>query len=251
MVPNDRRKQILSILEVRGYISINELANRLYVSIPTIRRDLTSMEKDGQVRRTHGGVTYVQPQNDISPLELRNKEHLEAKNHIGKLAASLLSDGQSLFIDSSSTSYSLVKYIPKEMHLNIVTNGTYIAQAFKEFENVHLELTGGIYDFHHACLIGNDAISFVDHRYTDWFFVSANTMDMRGITSKSYIDIDLKQEMKKHAHKTILMMDSSKFNLTSLYKVFDYTDIDLLITDRSVPEQIEQELRKNNIKLLL
>lgn len=68
MVPNERREKILSILQTREYISIHELAKRLYVSLPTIRRDLTTMEADGQVRRTHGGVTYIHPESDISPL---------------------------------------------------------------------------------------------------------------------------------------------------------------------------------------
>lgn len=249
MIPTERRNQIMSILEIRGYVSINELAKRLYVSIPTIRRDLTSMEKDGQVRRTHGGVIYIQPQNDISPIELRNRENIKEKDHIGQIAASLLSDGQSLFIDPSSTSYSFVKHIPKEMHLNIVTNGTYIVQAFKEYPNVRLEVTGGTYDFHHSCSFGTEAVNFVKNRYTDWFFVSANTLDINSITSRSNIDISLKQEMQKHAKKTVLMMDSSKLNKTSYYKVFDYKDISLFITDALLPEEIEKQFQKNHIPI--
>ena len=82
MVPNERRQKILSILQAREYISIHELAQRLYVSLPTIRCDLTCMEADGQVRRTHGGVTYIHPESDISPIALRNHQHIEEKEAI-------------------------------------------------------------------------------------------------------------------------------------------------------------------------
>lgn len=246
MVPNERRQKILSILQAREYISIHELAQRLFVSLPTIRRDLTCMEADGQVRRTHGGVTYIHPEIDISPIALRNHQHIEEKEAIGKEAIQLLSDGESLFIDSSSTAYCFVKAIPKDMRLNVVTNGSFIAQAFHEHPHVHVELVGGQYDPHHACVIGTEATHFIQSRFADWFFVSANSMDTHCITSQSNIDIDLKQAMHAHAQQTILLMDDSKFLNTSFYKVFDFDAIDQLITNH-LPKEIEKALIENQV----
>lgn len=246
MVPNERRQKILSILQTREYISIHELAKQLYVSLPTVRRDLSYMEADGQVRRTHGGVTFIHPESDISPIALRNHEHMEEKEAIGKEAVKLLSDGESLFIDSSSTAYCFVKAIPKDMRLNVVTNGLYIAQSFHEHPHVHVELVGGQYDPHHACLIGAEASHFIQSRFADWFFVSANAMDTHCITSQSNIDIDLKQCMHTHAQQTILLMDDSKFLNTSFYKVFDLYDIDQLITNH-LPSEMEDALIENQV----
>ena len=165
---------------------------------------------------------------------------------IGKEAVKLLSDGESLFIDSSSTAYCFVKAIPKDMRLNVVTNGLYIAQSFHEHPHVHVELVGGQYDPHHACLIGAEASHFIQSRFADWFFVSANAMDTHCITSQSNIDIDLKQCMHTHAQQTILLMDDSKFLNTSFYKVFDLYDIDQLITNH-LPSEMEDALIENQV----
>ena len=79
MIPDERRTQILTALHAKGYASVEELAKTVYVSIPTIRRDLIIMEKDGQIRRTHGGALYVSPDSGIPPLALRNQVHIEEK----------------------------------------------------------------------------------------------------------------------------------------------------------------------------
>lgn len=250
MIPDERRTQILTALHAKGYASVEELAKTVYVSIPTIRRDLIIMEKDGQIRRTHGGALYVSPDSGIPPLALRNQVHIEEKTKIGKMAASMIKEGHSIFIDSSSTGFYLVKSIPRDRQITVMTNGLAIAQAFDEHTHVHVEMTGGTYDSHHACMVGWEAASFINQRYADWFFVSGNTMDARhGITAYSSIDIPIKQAMAKNARKTVLLMDHSKMDQVSYYQIFEWKDIDILVTDREVSSFLQKTCYENHVQI--
>lgn len=249
MVPEERREKILEVLEKKGYASVEELAHILYVSIPTIRRDLVSMSKDHQLRRTHGGAVYIQPGNDILPLTIRNQQNPEAKIKIGKKACTFLQDGQSIFIDSSSTGMNVIKALDENIRLTIITNGVSTAKLLSSYPNVKVELTGGSYDFHHDCLHGWEATQFVERRNVNWFFVSANHFNEKGITSDSNIDIDLKKAMSNHAQKVVLLMDHDKSIGTSLYQVFEWKDIDVFITDQKLDKNMDKVCKENNIEV--
>ena len=103
MIPDERRKEILELLDEKGYVSVKDLSQRLYVSLPTIRRDLTLLEREGYVLRTHGGASLSISDSFVEPFALRKKTNLEAKKYIGKIAASLIHNNDTLFITSSST----------------------------------------------------------------------------------------------------------------------------------------------------
>ena len=90
MIPDERRKEILELLDEKGYVSVKDLSQRLYVSLPTIRRDLTLLEREGYVLRTHGGASLSISDSFVEPFALRKKTNLEAKKYIGKIAASLI-----------------------------------------------------------------------------------------------------------------------------------------------------------------
>lgn len=251
MIPKDRRDEILYLLALKKFATVEDLAQSVYVSIPTIRRDLQVMEEDGQIRRTHGGALYVSPESGIPPLALRNQTNMNEKIRIGKAASQLVVDGQSLFIDSSSTSLCFVKNLPKNMKCTVCTNGLAIAQAFDAHPNITMELVGGSYDLHHHCTVGAEACDFVEQRWTDWFFVSANTADIKqGIASFSSIDLSLKKKMQEHAKKTVLLLDSSKFHQQSYYTIFNWNQIDILVTDQ-VDDKIQKICKENKTKIIL
>ena len=86
MIPDERRKEILELLDEKGYVSVKDLSQRLYVSLPTIRRDLTLLEREGYVLRTHGGASLSISDSFVEPFALRKKTNLEAKKYIGKIA---------------------------------------------------------------------------------------------------------------------------------------------------------------------
>lgn len=251
MIPKERREEILSLLALKKFVTVEDLAQSVFVSIPTIRRDLQAMEEDGQIRRTHGGALYVSPESGIPPLALRNQTNINEKIRIGKAASKLIEDGQSLFVDSSSTSLCFAKALPKNMKCTVCTNGLAIAQAFDAHPNVSMELIGGSYDLHHHCTIGADACDFIEKRWSDWFFVSANTADIKqGIGSLSSIDISLKKKMKEHAKKTVLLLDASKFHQQSYYTIFTWNQIDILVTNQA-DKAIQNICKKHGVQIIV
>lgn len=122
MIPDERRKEILELLDEKGYVSVKDLSQRLYVSLPTIRRDLTLLEREGYVLRTHGGASLSISDSFVEPFALRKKTNLEAKKYIGKIAASLIHNNDTLFITSSSTCLEFANHIKPDLRLNILTN---------------------------------------------------------------------------------------------------------------------------------
>ena len=92
MIPQERRKQILSLLSSHGYMTVEELAERIYVSVPTIRRDLAALAEEGSVRRVHGGASHVSREAFEWPFDLRDRVNLPEKRVIGSLAAKLASE---------------------------------------------------------------------------------------------------------------------------------------------------------------
>ena len=132
MIPDERRKEILELLDEKGYVSVKDLSQRLYVSLPTIRRDLTLLEREGYVLRTHGGASLSISDSFVEPFALRKKTNLEAKKYIGKIAASLIHNNDTLFITSSSTCLEFASHIKPDLRLNILTNGMPLAHKLSE-----------------------------------------------------------------------------------------------------------------------
>ena len=104
MVPEERKQQILALLERKRYVTVEELSKELFVSLPTIRRDLAALELEGALTRTHGGASYNQAGTQVAPFILREKSNYQEKQVIGNVAAGLVENGDTLFISSSSTS---------------------------------------------------------------------------------------------------------------------------------------------------
>ena len=103
MIPQERKQQILVLLSAEGYMTVEDLAERVYVSVPTIRRDLAALAEEGSIRRVHGGASHVSRESYEWPFDLRDRVNLPEKSVIGKLAAKLVKDGDHIFIDSGST----------------------------------------------------------------------------------------------------------------------------------------------------
>ena len=121
MSSNLRHKEILSILDEQGSVSIRELTHRLYVSEATVRRDLNELEKAGALKRTFGGATPILNTNRQIPLFVRESLNSKAKNEICRRAAELIREGDTVFVDGSSTAQYLVKYIADIKDIIVVT----------------------------------------------------------------------------------------------------------------------------------
>ena len=133
MLKDERKAELLQMIEESGYISVEELSSKLYISQSTIRRNLTQLEKLGYVKRTHGGVEMCD-ESYHAPVRLRMKKNHMAKSNVAKLAAERIRDDSIIFLDCSSTCLHMVPYLQKKKNITVYTNGVEMCSLLAETE---------------------------------------------------------------------------------------------------------------------
>lgn len=252
MLSENRRQEILSILQKKGYCSVEYLSSQVYASIPTIRRDLTYLEKEGLIKRIHGGASYFRGAPQMLPFELRKKAMTKEKMKIAEAAARLLYDHDSIFIDSSSTCFCLAQAIDPHIKLRVLTNSFAIAQALSEKNDTVIELTGGHYQSSNLSTYGSETESTISHHYAKYCFITVNSVDPDfGFSNITETDIGVKRAFAKHAEKVVMLVDSSKLNRKNYYKVFDFNEIDILITDKKLDDQLFEVCNNHQIQVII
>ena len=178
-----RQKEILAILGKKSDVSVTELCERLFVSPPTIRRDLQFLEKEGLIRRTHGGAALLRGAASESPFAIRSGENRGAKEQLAEQALGFISDGMTLFLDSSSTVLRLARRLGEFRELTVITNGIRTAEVLSDFPQLTVYTTGGRVRPHSKSFIGTAACDFIRSHCADYaFFSSQGVSEENGAT---------------------------------------------------------------------
>lgn len=252
MIPKERRDQILALLENHGYMTVEQLAENIYVSVPTIRRDLNALAKEGSVRRVHGGASHINTEYLEWPFDQRNRVHLEEKRRIGKIAAQMVEDGDHIFIDSGSTCYSMVRYLDPGLKITALTNCIPTLQELSKKSKITVECPCGEYISSLVSVTGTESAEYIKTRHARIYFASVSGIDAEvGFSDRTNLVTPIKQAMQKSADKTYLLLDHSKVFQKNYYRVFDFCDVDGIVTDRKLPLQIEEKCIENKVKIIL
>ena len=251
MVPEDRKKQILQLLEQHGYLTVEEIARALYASLPTIRRDLRSMDEEGIIRRMHGGASHISSGRKEFPFDLRSRTYMNEKRTISQLALSLLSGDEHLFIDTGSSCYIMAEMLDPNLSLTVLTNCIPTLQILSQKNRMTIECPCGVYNTRHRAICGEDAARFIDGRFADYYFASASGISLvNGVNTLTSMDVAVKRAMNRNAAKTVLLMDHSKIGKSYFYKAFEIADIDIIISDRPLPGDIEDRCKEEHVKII-
>ena len=243
MLPLERQNKILEILAEKQAASVEELCHMLYSSGATIRRDLQILENNGLIHRTHGGAVYVDGNAKDFPLTLRESENLGPKNTVAQKAVQYIRDGQTLFMDASSTVCRLAERLTGFQHLRVITNGLKTANILSEIDGVDVYCTGGRLRENAKSLMGTHAIDFVSRFNADLaFFSCRGVMPEIGITESNEDEAALKIMYMRNAAKVVLMCDSSKLGKQYFCKVGTLDHIWKLVTDIQLPSSYEARL---------
>lgn len=234
MISESRRALILKEIDDRGSVSVVELAARLDVSEMTIRRDLTDLEKEGVIRRVHGGAVSARGRSYEPPFMLRETENQEAKSRIGEMAAALVADGDSIALDIGSTTLQVARHLLGRRNLTVLTSSLNIANLLLGQPDVRLILTGGIVRLGEASLIGELAQYAYQNLFVDRLFLSVGAIDgQSGLTEYNWDDALVKQAMIRSAKEVILVADSSKFDRVAFARVAPLSVLHQIVTDRA------------------
>ncbi len=253
-----REEQIMKALLRRGTISIADLVEEFEMSAPSIRRDLAKLEERGLVRRTHGGVTLVEPmlyepfRHDTS-YQARELRFAAEKRRIGFAAAELVTEGETVGITAGTTTTQIGRALRHRRNISVVTNALNIGMELCNQTAIRTTLTGGLLAWQWTfAMAGSGAIESIRDIYFSKLFLSATGFDLkRGVTTLEPEEGAVARAMVQHATEVIVVADSSKCGLASPSRICEATDVTLLITDKGLSQKYCSDFEAAGIKVLL
>ena len=250
-----RWKSMVELLSKKAEMSVKEIAQILNVSEMTVRRDLTDMEKDRVIQRTHGGARLFNSASLVGENYVvgeQTQKNAQAKSTIGLKAASLVRPNETIFLDSGSTTPFIAKYIDKELPITVLCYTFLNALEFYNRKNTNLILSGGFYDRDSTVFHNSECHAFLRGIRADKAFISAAGVDSKlGLTTYFYFEADMKRLMIQSAKQIILVVDSTKFGKTSISHFADLDQVQTVITDNAIREEDAAMLRDRGIDLII
>ncbi len=235
MIGTERQREILEYIKRNETISVGQIVDTFFVSEATARRDLNELEKTGLIRRVFGGATLVMGSDRQVPLFVREREDEREKINIAARAATLLHDGQIIFIDGSSTAQFLLPQLVRFNDLIVITNGLMTAQILGEM-HIKVYSTGGLLIENSSVLVGADAERFVDGFNADVCFLSCKGLSDDGkFTDTSYAETELRKRFLANAKTKVMLITQNKLQKKYIHTLCRKTDVDYLIMDEEAP----------------
>ncbi len=249
ILPAERRKRILEHIQQNGSGRIEELAAVLGVSEATVRRDLSILETDGFVDRTHGGAVLPETSTAFERLYPEKRAILsEEKQAIGIKAASMISDGETLILDSGSTTFEIARNLTFHKNLTIITYDLFIASSIIYDPSTTVIVTGGVRRDGFNILVGPIAEELLRQVRVNKAFIGADAVDFtQGITNATFTEVSIKRLIIEAANEVILVADHSKFGKLALAKVCSLDQVDHIVTDQKVDDSILQGILRLEI----
>lgn len=227
----ERHDKILEILKENGATSVEKLSKLLFVSQPTIRRDLAFLKEQNLIHRTFGGATLRNRSAGEIPFELRDSQDADSKAIIAQKAAKYLRDDAVIFLDASSTVYRLLPHITQFKNITIITNSPKVCLALAE-QGISSYCTGGTLLSKSKAFVGESAEVFVKKFNADIFFFSSQGITSEGmITDSSVVESEIRKIIMKQSKKNIFMCSSAKIGKEYAYNVADASEVDEIISD--------------------
>jgi DeoR/GlpR family transcriptional regulator of sugar metabolism len=252
MIPHKRRLEIVKLLEEEGSAEVSHLAKLFKVTEVTIRKDLERLEKDGLIVKEHGGAFLKMKPDKLLNLTEPAPEHATEKQRIGRKAATMVKNGDTVIIDSGTTTTELAKQIAGRTNLTVITNSLSVALHLGSNPGIAVHMTGGEFKAPTLSLTGPQAAQFFESLHVEKLFLSAMGMSFKtGLTYSGISDVIVKKAMIKAAAKVILLADSSKFGKQSFASVGDIGVIHTLVTDSGIRPEQREMLERQKIEVII
>lgn len=251
-IPAQRRAEIRALLGRRGSASIAEIAGELGVSDSTVRRDLDELDREGTVRRSHGGAVVVERTAFEFRFEDRRGHNPGEKERIGTYAAALIEAGQSVVFDSSSTVLAAAEALrSRNIGVTTVTNDVGIASVLAEVAGASVVVPGGEIRDGSFTLLGPYTQAFLNGLHVDVALVGIHAVSGAVLSDSSLDVVEAKRAMMRAARRVVLLADGSKFGPPSFLEVARLEDVDDLVTDGPAPPEALGALDASGVRVHL
>ena len=249
-----RRSEILEELNSKGQVSVVKLSKAFHVSEVTIRNDLAQLEKQNVLIRARGGAFKIILHHIgiDSPLSKKGKEHFHEKQRIGQAAIKFIEDGDTIIIDSGTTTMEMSQNLNQFKDLTIITNALNIASILSENNNFNIFMPGGFLRTKSLSLVGSLAEESFHDFYCDTLFLGADGFDTKyGLSTPNVEEAHMNMIMIEIAKKVIVVADSSKFARRRFAFIAPISKIDVVITDSGIPEEDKQRLERAGVEVII
>ncbi|MDH2925134.1 DeoR family transcriptional regulator [Nicoletella semolina] len=248
----ERRAQIVQIVNTKNSIRVEELAKYCSVSSVTIRNDLRYLQQQGLIVRSHG---FALPSNRMmSELSIKERDHqnIRVKQLLGQAAAKLINDGDSVILDSGTTTKQIAFNMQYLRDVVVMTNGLDVAMELTGAEGVQVRMPGGILRKNALSFSGISAEKNLENYVFDKVFLGVDGYDLKvGITTHNEQEASLNRLMCDISTQVIAVTDSSKFGKRSFHVIRDFARIDVLVTDNGIPAEYLQAFQQQGVEVIL
>jgi DeoR family transcriptional regulator of aga operon len=248
-----RRRAIRGLLQEKPQVSVNELARRFGVSAVTVRADLKALDDIGALVRVHGGA-LPRGESDELPIDIKQNFHRAEKTRIAAAAVEHIEDGQTIILDSGTTTAELARLIRGlKLHtLNVITNALNIAVLLASAPFINLIIPGGMLRRRSWSLSGPPAENAIRDLQADTLFLGVDSLDPSvGLMTPYVLEAQLNAQMIRIARRVIAVTDSSKLLRRNLSVISGVDQVDLLITDRAADARAIKAIRARGVEVKL
>lgn len=248
----ERQKIILEKLNLDGAVWVSKLSDELGVTEETIRRDLEKLENQEVLVRTHGGAVPVNESSYELSLEKRKQTNLLAKEKMAKLAAEFIMPGDTIFLDSSTTTFYIAKEIKKMKNVTVISNSLRVINELSNIENIKTIAVGGVVS-NNQSLVGYLAENSIKNNFfaVKFFFSSKGVSPEAGIMESNDLECAIKKQMLDNSTEKYYLCDSSKIGRIGFYKLTPIENIDYFITESKPDDEYIDIFNEFGVKFIL
>lgn len=247
-----RRALILEKLDKNGQVDVPSLSQELKVSEVTIRNDLIRLEQKNMLIRARGGAIKVDRVGIDFNLSDKNKQHLEEKKRIGKAAAALVEDGDTIILDSGTTTMEIARNLINVSNLTVITNALNIANQMADHQKANVIIPGGFLRKNSLSLVGGAAEENFKNYFCDKLFLAVDGFNTtHGMSTPNVEEAHLNRVMIEIAKQVVVVADSSKFHKRSFAFIAPVTEVDVVVTDAGIPVEDRKKLENAGVKVII
>ena len=245
-----KHQRILSIMEKQHTASVRQLAEELGCTEMTVRRNLDQLQAQGLVKREHG-YAYLLHSSAQTAFDEKHSEHMAEKKAIARAALALIRPGMSICLDSGTTIQQLVELIPQDFPLSVITSSLTAAMTLSDHNSIQILMPGGFLHHRNRSLLIDDADELQRYR-SDISFICCQSFQLPGGTFEySQTLTNTKRALASVAKKNVLLLDYSKWNVSSIFNCIPLEQIDTIITDEKAPADQLEQVRSYGKELIL
>lgn len=246
----ERQLRLREMLVSDEFVSLSSLCEELNASRSSLRRDLLELEKAGVIRKVHGGAIALNSRDESLDFRKLSSSHHEEKVRIGKRAAGLIEDGQTLIIAGGSTTAEVAHQLLNRP-VQIITNSLPVAQVFWDCKQVEVTLTGGYLYPRAGVQLGPICESMLAGVAADVLIMGIRGITRLGLSDSNSLIVGSIRKMIEVSQKVIIVADHSKFGRDSMLHVADLNELDVIVSDNALSEEFQEMIRNNSLDCVL